>query len=93
MDKIILKCDVCGSPLTMQSGGQSAACEYCGMQYAIPRLREKIQEIRGTVSVEGVVKTASADFDIQAGVLLHYRGKDTTIAVPDSVLLLSFILS
>lgn len=85
MEKIALRCDVCNGSLTMQPGGQFAICDYCGTKYALPRLREKIQEIRGTVFVAGVVKTTSADFDIQAGVLLHYRGRDTEIVIPDDV--------
>ena len=85
MDKIILKCDVCGGTLTMQGGGQGAVCEYCGMKYAIPRLQEKVQEIRGTVKVEGVVKTENSDFEIKAGTLRHYHGKETTVAVPEHV--------
>lgn len=85
MEKVALRCDLCNGSLEMQPGGQTAICEFCGTKYSIGRLREKIQEIRGTVSVEGVVKTASADFDIQAGVLLHYRGKDTEVVVPEGV--------
>ena len=85
MEKIALRCDLCNGSLEMQPGGQTAICEFCGTKYSIGRLREKIQEIRGTVSVEGVVKTTSADFDIQAGVLLHYRGKDTAVVVPEGV--------
>ena len=85
MEKIALRCDVCNGSLTMQPGGQFAICDYCGTKYALPRLREKIQEIRGTVFVAGVVQTTSADFDIQAGVLLHYRGRDTEIVIPDDV--------
>lgn len=85
MEKTALRCDVCNGSLTMQPGGELAICDYCGTKYALPRLREKIQEIRGTVSVAGVVKTTSADFDIQAGVLLHYRGRDTEVVIPDDV--------
>ena len=85
MEKIALKCDVCGGTLTMQPGGQGAICEYCGMNYAIGRLREKVQEIRGTVKVEGVVKTENADFEVKAGVLLHYHGKETTVTVPEGI--------
>lgn len=88
MEKIALKCDVCGGTLTMQPGGQGAVCEYCGMNYAIGRLREKVQEIRGTVKVEGVVKTQRADFDIQSGVLIKYHGRSVDVVVPDDVLVI-----
>ena len=85
MEKIALRCDVCDGPLTMQSGGQMAVCDYCGTRYALERLREKVQEIRGKVTVEGVVKTASADFEIRAGVLVKYHGQDTEIVIPQGV--------
>ena len=85
MQKIALTCDVCGAPLTMQSGGDTAVCEYCGMKYALARLREKVQSIRGTVTVDGVVKTTSADFEIHAGVLTKYHGADTRIVIPNGV--------
>ena len=85
MQKIALTCDVCGAPLTMQSGGDTAVCEYCGMKYALARLREKARSIRGTVTVDGVVKTTSADFEIHAGILTKYHGADTRIVIPNGV--------
>lgn len=50
-----LICDVCGGKLIMDAGGKTATCEYCGLQHSLERLREKIQQIRGTVSIEGSV--------------------------------------
>jgi hypothetical protein len=41
----------------MGAGGKTASCEFCGLQYSLERLREKIQEIKGTVSIEGSVQT------------------------------------
>ena len=49
-------CDVCGGNLQMDAGGKTATCQFCGMQYSVERMREKIQEIRGTVKVEGSVQ-------------------------------------
>ena len=43
------------------------------------------QEIRGKVTVEGVVKTSSDDFEIRAGVLVKYHGEDTEIVIPQGV--------
>lgn len=82
MEKIALKCDVCDAPLVMGEDGTFATCEYCGMKYAIERLRAKIQ---GAVTIEGEVKTSRADFEIEAGVLKKYNGKETTVVVPDDV--------
>lgn len=52
----MLVCDVCGGNLQMDAGSKTATCQFCGMQYSVERMREKIQEIRGTVKVEGSVQ-------------------------------------
>lgn len=83
MDKLC--CDICGGILTMQPGGKTVICDSCGMQYGVERLREKVQEIKGTVSVEGTVRTQDADFIIRGGVLERYNGNDTDVVIPDSV--------
>lgn len=49
----VLKCDVCGGKLVMQMG-KIAKCEYCGLEYSSESLREKVMEIKGTVSVQGI---------------------------------------
>lgn len=85
MQKIALKCDLCDAPLVMQAGGKFAKCEYCGMTYAIERLREKLQNIKLNVSFKEPVKVQNADFEIHAGVLTKYHGSDTKIIVPDGV--------
>lgn len=80
-----LCCDICGGALTMQSSGKTAVCDSCGMQYSVERMREKVQKIKGTVSVEGTVRTQDADFIIRGGVLERYNGNDTDVIIPDSV--------
>lgn len=80
-----LCCDICGGTLIMQSGGKVAICDSCGMQYSVERIREKVQEIKGTVSIEGTVKTQDADFIIRGGVLERYNGNDVHVIIPDSV--------
>ena len=51
-----LQCDICGGKLEMQAGGRTAVCQCCGMTYSVERLREKVQEITGTVRVDGPVQ-------------------------------------
>lgn len=51
-----LSCDICGGSIMVQPGGQVAVCESCGVRYSIGRMREKVQEITGTVRVEGAVQ-------------------------------------
>lgn len=80
-----LCCDICGGTLVMQSGGKVAVCDSCGMQYSTERMREKVQEIKGVVSIEGTVRTQDADFIIRGGVLERYNGNDVHVVIPDSV--------
>jgi len=53
-----ITCDLCGSPLQMNPGGQGASCTLCGMLYTMERMREKLQELRGgTETPPPVVET------------------------------------
>lgn len=83
VQKNALKCDVCGEPLIMQSGGQMAVCECCGMQYSLDRLREKLRGQQGNVKKE--TEHFSSDFEIRAGVLVKYHGAGTEIVIPQGV--------
>lgn len=51
MDALI--CDVCGGKIVMKAEAR-AQCEYCGLEYTMERLKEKIIEIKGTVNVQGI---------------------------------------
>lgn len=55
-----LVCDICGGKLVMQSGGV-AKCDSCGMEYTKERIQEKVQEIKGTVKIDGPVETVKGD--------------------------------
>lgn len=46
-----LVCDLCGGKLTMGAGG-IATCESCGMEHSPDRMKEKVQEVKGTVRVD-----------------------------------------
>lgn len=83
VQKNALKCDVCGEPLIMQSGGQLAVCGRCGMQYSLDRLREKLRKQQGTVKKE--IENLSSDFEIRAAVLVKYHGAGTEIVIPQGV--------
>lgn len=52
-----LECDVCGGAIEIQQGGQIGICDSCGLKYSMDRIKEKVQEIRGTVKIEGAVET------------------------------------
>lgn len=49
-----LQCEICGGKLVGKPGG-IFECEYCGTEYSTEWARSKIQEIQGTVRVEGPV--------------------------------------
>ena len=46
-----LVCDLCGGKLVMGAGG-IATCDSCGMEHSADRMKEKVQEIKGTVRVD-----------------------------------------
>lgn len=46
-----LVCDLCGGKLVMSAGGV-AVCDSCGMEHSADRMKEKVQEIKGTVRVD-----------------------------------------
>lgn len=46
-----LVCDLCGGKLIMGAGG-IAVCDSCGMEHSADRMKEKVQEIKGTVRVD-----------------------------------------
>lgn len=46
-----LVCDICGGKLVMGTGG-IAICDSCGMEHSADRVKEKIQEIKGTVQID-----------------------------------------
>ena len=52
-----LRCDFCNGGLIIDDSREFAVCEFCGTKYMASTLRAKIQEIRGTVKVEGAVET------------------------------------
>ncbi|MBO5077889.1 MAG: leucine-rich repeat protein [Clostridia bacterium] len=54
-----LKCELCGGKLKMESGGK-AVCDSCGMEFTSERLKELVQEIKGSVTVENPVQVDSS---------------------------------
>lgn len=50
-----LECELCGGKLVGKPGG-IFECDSCGMEYSTEWAKAKIQEIKGTVKVEGTVE-------------------------------------
>lgn len=73
MEKQMLRCDICGGELEMQSCGK-AVCTSCGMKYSTESLREKFNGLK--VSVTGsredveqwrtLLRTYLSSFDYEA---------------------------
>lgn len=80
-----LKCDLCGGSLVIDDSREFALCEFCGTKYMASTLRQKIQEIKGTVSIEGEVSVRQADFIIRAGVLEKFNGSEVRVTIPGNV--------
>ena len=62
MEKLV--CDICGGKLIAQSGGVFV-CDSCGMEYTKERIKEKVLEVNGTVSVDGKVDVSGSSVDIK----------------------------
>lgn len=80
-----LKCDFCGGRLVMDDSREFATCEMCGTKYMKTTIQQKIQEIRGSVAIEGDVSVKQADFIIRGGVLEKYNGASTDVVIPNIV--------
>ena len=50
-----LQCEICGGKLIGKPGGVFE-CDSCGMEYSTEWARAKVQEIKGTVKIEGPVE-------------------------------------
>ena len=55
-----LQCEICGGKLVGKPGG-IFECDSCGMEYSTELAKAKIQEIKGTVKVEGTVAKFSTN--------------------------------
>jgi len=53
-----LKCDICGGKLVVGAGG-IAICDSCGMEHSTDRIKEKVQEIKGAVTVSNIADITS----------------------------------
>lgn len=73
-------CELCGSNDLLKQDGVFV-CQHCGTKYTL----EEARKLMGTVSIQGTVETRSADFLIEAGVLISYHGASTHVEVPDGV--------
>jgi len=50
-----LQCEICGGKLIGKPGGVFE-CDSCGMEYSLEWAKAKVQEIKGTVKIEGPVE-------------------------------------
>lgn len=76
-----LKCEICGGKLMAKSGGLFE-CEYCGMQYDKLRIQEMVQEIKGTVKVEGTVEVTGT-VKVEGGANVNSLLKRAWLSIED----------
>lgn len=60
-----LTCEICGGKLVGKAGG-IFVCDSCGMEYDKSWAQEKIQEIKGTVKVEGPVDVSGSTVKVDS---------------------------
>lgn len=82
-----LQCEICGGKLMGKPGG-IFECDSCGMEYSTEWARAKIQEIKGTVKVEGTVEvqgTVKVDgpIEVKGGVSVESLLKRGQLALED----------
>ena len=68
-----LICDICGGKLAVGSGG-IAKCDSCDTEHTKERVQEKVQEIKGTVKIEGAVQTSSTEQQLETAQRHMQRG-------------------
>ena len=56
-----LRCDFCNGSLIMDKSREFATCEFCGTKYMKDIIQQKIQEIRGEISIVGAVETVTGN--------------------------------
>ena len=82
-----LQCEICGGKLIGKPGGLFE-CDSCGMEYSTEWAKAKIQEIRGTVKVEGTVEVTGTvkvegPVEIKGGVNIDSLIKRGQLALED----------
>jgi len=54
-----IQCDICGGSLSMDSGGDFAVCDSCGMKHTKDRVKAMAMEVTGTVEVSNIASIES----------------------------------
>lgn len=75
-----LKCHSCGAILQRAPNRDSLICPYCGSVFV---WNKPVVNVACSISL-----SASEDYEIQAGVLIRYRGTSTSPVVPESVIVI-----
>lgn len=80
MNLVSAICPSCGAQIQIPPDQDQAFCSYCGNQILV-----EAAIAYSKVKIDGVVKTQSADFIIEAGTLIEYHGASTDVVVPENV--------
>ena len=78
-----LKCDLCGGPLQVGSGGKGASCMVCGLNYTM----ERLQELFAAATSESFYMPIQEVFNIIGrGVVVVGKVEKGSIKVGDQVM-------
>ena len=86
MPLVQAKCTNCGANLEVDSIKDAAICPYCGTPYIVEKAINHFNTTNNiSANVVNVYGGNPANFEIQAGVLIKYRGPQTNIIIPQNV--------
>ncbi|MBQ2755344.1 MAG: leucine-rich repeat domain-containing protein, partial [Oscillospiraceae bacterium] len=79
-------CTQCGATLSADKTKECMICPYCGTPFIVEKAINNFQNIYNiSDSVVNIYSSKENDFVIRAGVLEKYKGADTVVSIPNTV--------
>ena len=87
MPLVKAQCTNCGAALEVDDSKEAAICPYCNTPYIVEKaINNYTTNITNNIQAQTVnVITQKEDFEIIAGVLKNYTGRNSKIIIPDDV--------
>ncbi len=82
------KCTACGANLKVDSSLEAANCEYCGSAFIVEKAINNYNIENAQINVQTVnvnIQNKLSDFVIEGGVLKKYKGNDSHVTIPNTV--------